>query len=152
MNFEDVSAEDFGRSLSGFGLNLLVKETAKTIEFLKLVFGFEILRQSSDYAILRLTTKTQEGDDLLLQLHSDQTYSANPLPSLLPENGARGAGIELRLYEVDPDEAELRAKQHDYLILQQAADKPHGLRECFILDPDGYCWVPSRPLVNNNQK
>jgi hypothetical protein len=30
-------------------------------------------------------------------------------------------------------------------VLQAPADKPHGLREAYILDPDGYCWVPGRP-------
>lgn len=29
------------------------------------------------------------------------------------------------------------------MILAGAADKPHGLREAFILDPEGYCWVPT---------
>ena len=28
-------------------------------------------------------------------------------------------------------------------VLAEAADKPHGLRESYILDPDGYCWVPA---------
>ena len=147
MNFEEVSADDFGRSLSGFGLNLLVKDTARTVQFLEAILNFRVLRQSPDYAILKLPTAADNRDDLLLQLHSDQTYSANPLPSLLPENGARGGGIELRLYDIDPDEAEARARRRDYVVLQESTDKPHGLRECFILDPDGYCWVPSRPLA-----
>ena len=31
-------------------------------------------------------------------------------------------------------------------VLQAPANKPHGLRECVILDADGYAWVPSRGL------
>jgi hypothetical protein len=27
-----------------------------------------------------------------------------------------------------------------------AADKGHGLREVYIVDPDGYIWVPDRPI------
>ncbi len=80
--------------------------------------------------------------DQLYQLHADATYADNPLLALLPEAAARGAGIELRLYQVDPDRAEARARQRGHQVLQSAADKPHGLRECFLLDPDGYCWVP----------
>ena len=34
----------------------------------------------------------------------------NPLPSLLPENGARGAGVEIRLYNSNPDVAEKLAR------------------------------------------
>ena len=31
-------------------------------------------------------------------------------------------------------------------VLAESADKPHGLRESYIVDPDGYVWVPDRPL------
>jgi hypothetical protein len=30
--------------------------------------------------------------------------------------------------------------------LAASEDKPHGLRECYLLDPEGYVWVPGRPL------
>ncbi|MGI9291896.1 MAG: VOC family protein [Gammaproteobacteria bacterium] len=136
IDYQDISAEDFGKNLTGFGVNLLVRDVFRSCDFLCQVLGFEVLRQSPDYAILG-------HHQMLLQLHADHTYSENPLPSLLPENGARGAGIELRLYEVDPDQAEARAQAGQYVVLQSTLDKPHGLRECFLLDPDGYCWVPS---------
>ena len=150
FNYEEVSAEEFGRSLLGFGVNLLVKETERTIGFLELVFGFEAVRKSADYAIMRLPESHEAPGQLatvLVQLHADHTYSQNPLPSLLPENGARGGGVELRLYDIDPDIAEEKARANDYMVLQASSDKPHGLRECFILDPDGYCWVPSCALI-----
>ena len=57
----------------------------------------------------------------------------------------RGAGVELRLYGCDPDEAEARARQLGFTVLAGAMDKPHGLRECVILDDEGYAWVPSVP-------
>ena len=137
-DLETISAEDFGRGLRGFGVNLLVKDVLKSCVFLETVLLFNPLRKSVDFAILG-------RKDYLIQLHGDHTYHSHPLPSLLPENGARGAGLELRLYEIDPDGAEARAVAADYMVLQSAKDKPHGLRECFILDPDGYCWVPSTP-------
>jgi len=28
-----------------------------------------------------------------------------------------------------------------------AADKPHGRREAYIRDPDGYIWVPDVPVA-----
>ena len=31
-------------------------------------------------------------------------------------------------------------------VLDGSMDKPHGLRECYIVDPDGYVWVPSTAL------
>ena len=75
---------------------------------------------------------------LIIQLHADSNYHAKPLPSLLPEAGARGAGAEFRLFGIDPDVAAARAKTH---ILQAPANKPQGLRETFLLDLEEYCWV-----------
>ena len=83
----------------------------------------------------------------VFQLHSDATYSAQPLLPLLPENPPRSLGIELRLYNSGPDTAAARAQALGAVILQASSDKPHELRECAILGPDGYLfWVPSRPL------
>ncbi len=67
---------------------------------------------------------------------------------LLDDSAPRGLGAEIRLYDCDPDQAVARAKAHGHHVLQEATDKPHGLREAYILDPDGYCWVPKgRPKV-----
>jgi len=86
-------------------------------------------------------------------LHADQTYHSHPLPSLLPEAGARGGGIELRLYETDPDKALALATEHEHesTVLQTALNKPHGLRECVILCENGYAWIPSRRLTEGEE-
>ena len=141
MDFETVSAEDFGRSLSGLGLNILVRDVARLAAFLSDVFAMKVHRQSADFAIVTY-------GDQLFQLHADYTYHSHPLPSLLPEAGPRGGGIEIRLYQSDPDEAAARAEAHPHgsTLLQAPADKPHGLRECVILCENGYAWCPSRPL------
>lgn len=139
MDFETVSAGDFGRSLKGIGLNLLVRDVEASAAFLAEVFAMGVHRLSKDFAILTY------GDDVM-QLHSDGTFGGHPLLGLLPEAGARGAGAELRLYETDPDEAAQRAEAAGGHVLQVPANKPHGLRECVILDADGYAWVPSRAL------
>ena len=81
------------------------------------------------------------ASSLIIQLHADLTYHANPLPSLLPEAGARGAGAEFRLFGIDPDVAAARAKTAGWHILQAPANKPHRLREAFLLDLGEYCWV-----------
>jgi hypothetical protein len=49
----------------------------------------------------------------------------------------------LRLIGCNPDQAESRAKEKGYKILLNSCNKAHGMRECYILDNDGYCWVPS---------
>lgn len=139
MDLSNVSAPVFGRSLSGFGVNLLVRDVPRHVAFLAQVFEMQVHRSSRDYAILGY-----QGH--LVQLHADHTYHSSPLPSLLPEAGPRGAGAELRLFGTDPDRAADLAAQAGGSVLHPATDKPHGLREAFILDPDGYVWVPSLPL------
>ena len=141
MDYDKVKAAEFGASLKGMGINLLVRDVLGSAAFLQDVFGMKVFQPTKDFAIMVYAGQ-------VFQLHSDATFHSHPLPSLLPEAGPRGGGIELRLYETDPDEAVKLAEAHAYgaTILQQPADKPHGLRECVILDADGYAWVPSRAL------
>jgi hypothetical protein len=58
----------------------------------------------------------------------------------------RGVGAELRLHGRDPDEAEAAARKLGVSVLAGAKDKPHGLREAYLFDPDGYLWVVDIPL------
>lgn len=139
MDYETVSAGAFGATLRGLGVNILCRDVQATAQFLNTVFEMGIHRLSDDFAIVTY------GEDVF-QLHADATYASNPLLNLLPENPPRGAGIELRLYDTDPDVAATRAEAAGVHILQPPTDKPHGLREAYILDPDGYAWIPSRPL------
>lgn len=139
MDYETVSAEEFGASLRGIGINLLVRDVPAQCRFLRDVFGMEVFRDSADFAIIRC-------GDAVFQLHSDGTYHSNPLLGLLPETPPRGAGVELRLYDVDPDLAVTQAKAFGAHVLQEPTDKPHGLREAYVLCENGYAWVPSRPL------
>lgn len=141
MDYDTVPARDFGHALTGLSLNLLVRDVLAEAAFLTAVFGMEARRATRDFAILLYQGRP-------LQLHGDHTYGAHPLPSLLPEAGARGAGIELRLHETDPDAACDRAAGFPAAtILQPPRDKTaHGLREAVILSPSGYAWVPSRRI------
>ncbi len=137
MDYETISPEEFGRSLGGLGFNLLVADVAREVAFLTGVFGMSAHRVSADFAILAWRGQ-------VFQLHADRTYHSHPLPGLLPEAGPRGAGAELRLYGEDPDAAAALAEAHGGTLLAAPADKPHGLREAYILSPAGYAWVPGR--------
>ncbi len=139
MNYEIVTAEDFGRSLKGIGLNLVVRDVLAQCRFLETVFDMQSHRANADFAIITYGTQ-------IFQLHSDGTYHTHPLLALLPENPPRGAGIEIRLYDTDPENATARAEAAGYMVLQQPTDKPHGLREAYILCENGYAWVPSGPI------
>lgn len=137
MDLETISPEDFGASLKGIGLNLLVRDVLAEVAFLTEVFQMTGHRVTKDFAIMAYSGQ-------VFQLHADATYHANPLLTLLPENPPRGAGMEIRLYDTDPEAAVKRAEAHGAHILQHPTDKPHGLREAYILCENGYAWVASR--------
>lgn len=139
MDYESIGAADFGKSLKGIGLNLLVRDVKAQCVFLETVFQIKSHQVTADFAIVTY-------GDQVFQLHSDGTYHSNPLLGLLPENPPRGGGIEIRLYDTDPEEAAQRAEAFGAVVLQEPTDKPHGLREAYILCDNGYAWVPSRPL------
>lgn len=139
MDYETVEPGAFGAALRGLGINLLVRDVEAEAGFLRAVFGMKAHRVSRDFAIMAYGGQ-------IFQLHADHTFGAHPLLGLLPEAGARGAGLEIRLYDTDPDAAVIRAEAEGGHILQPPANKPHGLREASVLCANGYAWVPSRPL------
>jgi predicted enzyme related to lactoylglutathione lyase len=136
MDLETVSAEDFGRSLTGLGVNLLSPDVGALVDFLTEVFGLTAHRVSTDFAIIR------QGD-MMMQIHADATYGAHPLLSLVPETPPRGGGLQLYLFGIDPDAAIARAEALGHMVLEPAGDKPHGLREATILSPEGYAFSPA---------
>ncbi|MEM7722997.1 MAG: glyoxalase [Pseudomonadota bacterium] len=136
MDYDTISADAFGRSLTGLGVNLLTRDVRGLAAFLVDVFGLTVHRLSDDFAIV------QHGD-AVFQLHADGTYHSNPLPSLIPENPPRGGGAQFYLFGIDPDTAIVRAEAGGYVVLESVADKPHGLREGTILSPEGYAFSPA---------
>jgi len=126
----------YGRALTGIGFNLLVNDMSTMVSFLKKVLNLEPVYADKDFAIMR-------HENMEFMLHSDASYHSNPLLGLLEQGAMRGTGVELRLYGLDPDAAVSQAKKMGHYILQEATDKPHGLREAYILDTNGYIWVPS---------
>lgn len=140
MDYDNVGAADFGRALKGLGMNILTRNVKGLTAFLSDVFGMTAHRVTDDFAIMSYGRQ-------VFQIHADHTYHSHPLPSLLPESGPRGGGVEFRLYDSDPDEAMARAEARGAVVLQAPANKPHGTRECVILCENGYAWLPSRPLT-----
>jgi catechol 2,3-dioxygenase-like lactoylglutathione lyase family enzyme len=133
-----MSAPDYGRSLHGLGINLLVRETARTVAFARDVLGLTIVYSDADLAVLR------HGEHEWMA-HADHTYDAHALLPRARISALRGGGVELRVHDVDPDAAVATARENGYEVLEPASDKPHGLREAYILDADGYVWVPDAP-------
>ena len=83
IDLNTVTADSFGRSLRGIGLNLLVHDVPRSVAFLRQVFDAEIFQPTDGFAIVSIGGS-------ILQLHADHTYHSHLLPSLLPESGPRG--------------------------------------------------------------
>ena len=130
-----VSPPDYGRSLRGLGFNLLVRDVARAVRFATEVLGATSYYDDEDFAAMKLN-----GGDFMF--HADHTYKGHPLSGVVAGVEGRGAGVELRLYGCDPDVAEAQARAGGWTVLAGTMDKPHGLRECMILDDEGYVWVP----------
>jgi len=129
--------DNLATSLSeGLWINLLVRNIDASIAFQTQVFGAEKVYGDPSFAVVRYKSSRW-------MLHADETYANHPLASSMEPTAIRGLGCEIRLQGCDPDVAVNKAKDAGGHILEPALDKPHGLREAFIQDPDGYLWVPS---------
>ena len=133
-----VSANDYGRSLRGLSVNLLVREIARSLPFYTDVLGFRDLHHDPDFAAL-------ERDGVRLMLHADHTYAAQPWAPRLAEKGKRGFGAEIRILGIAPDDAEQRARERGYTVLYATKEWPHGWRDVVLEDPDGYTFAVGTP-------
>ncbi|MEE8347237.1 MAG: VOC family protein [Dehalococcoidia bacterium] len=129
-----MPGDEYGRSLPGFTVNLIVTDVARSVTFYREVFAAEERYSDPDFAALRLGT-------LDFMLHADHTYDEHPWYGLLLAKRERGLGAELRLMGVDPDDLESRARAASATVLRAASDKSHGWREVWVQDPDGYLWA-----------
>ncbi len=133
-----MPAEDYGRTLPAFTVNLLVSDIVRSVEFYRSVLGAKLVYSDCDFAALRLR-------DLEFMLHADQAYDHHPWYAELTSGQRRGLGAELRLFHTDPDDVEERARKFGATVLQTTQEKPHGWRDVIVADPDGYAWAVGIP-------
>ena len=134
-----MPAEEYGRSLPRFTVNLLVRDVARSVAFYAGVLGAKVHYSDADFAALELAATP-------FMLHADHTYDHHPLAGRLATSAPRGTGAELRVSGVNPDEVEARARANGATIVQAAADRAHGWRDVIVTDPDGYVWAVGVPL------
>ena len=109
----------YGRELPPFTINLLVRGVPQAVEFLS-----QILTATIHYA---------DPDD------------KHPWYGPLTRGERRGLGAELRVFGLDPDAVEQRARARGAKVVQSATTKGHGWREVMVEDPDGYLWAVGVP-------
>ena len=130
---------DYSKELNGLTVNLLVNNISKATDFITNVIEANIIYEDIDFAAI-------EGFGSKWCFHADHTYDKHPLIGFINKKNKRGDGIELRLLGCNPDKAEMRALKHGFKVISKTQDKPHGLRECYIIDSSGYCWVPCEKI------
>jgi uncharacterized glyoxalase superfamily protein PhnB len=129
-----MRADEYGRTMPKFSLNLLVHNVDQSIPFYRDVLGATVRYADQDFAALNL-----QGVEFML--HADHSYDHHPLFERLKAGGLRGTGAEIRVMGIDPDAAEKRARASGAKIIQAAMDFPHGWRDVMLEDPDGYIWA-----------
>ena len=134
-----MPAGEYAHSLSGLTVNLLVRDVERALEFQVHVLGATVLYSDPDFAVM-------QGFGSQWMLHADHTYEGHSMQNELAMSNKRGQGLELRLHGRDPDQAVAAARRMNFDVLIAANDRPHGLREAYILDADGYIWVPDIPI------
>jgi len=134
-----MSAADYGRTLSGLSVNLIVRDVARSVPFYRDVLDLSLLYSDEDFAAF-------EREGVKLQLHADHTYAQMPWAPRLGDGSARGLGAEIRMLGLDPDAAEARAREAGFSVLVPVRDWPHGWRDCVLEDPDGYTFAVGVPL------
>ncbi|MBL8584907.1 MAG: hypothetical protein JNL61_22090 [Rhizobiaceae bacterium] len=136
-----MPADAFGRSIPvGVGLNLLVPEVEPMVAFCRDVLGGTIVYADADFAVVHLLGS-------IVMVHADHTYLDHPMTGVVSDAELRGIGAEIRLYGADPDRTESLAREAGWHVLAGSLDKPHGVRECHVVGPSGYVFVPSRALA-----
>jgi len=134
-----MNAAEYGRTLHGLSLNLIVRDLVRSLPFYTEVLGFRVLHHTGDYAAL-------EREGIHVQLHVDRTYGRMPWAEELASGARRGLGAEFRLLGFDPEAVERAAREHGSVLMPTAVRESHGWRDCVVADPDGYTFAVGMAL------
>ncbi len=112
---------------------LFVEDMAASIAFYTQVLAFEVARHEPDgYASLRLGNAVL-GIGPVAKLPEEGGYFGRDISS-----HRRGLGVEIVLEVDDVDEWHARVGASGHPMLEPLQDRPWGLRDFRIADPDGY--------------
>ena len=129
----DVADERLATSGLGLRLELFVDDMGESVRFYRRALGFEVVREvRGDYASLR------SGDIML---------GIGPIAKL-PDTGGyftrsiasqrRGLGVEIVMEVDDLSAAHRRVLNSGHTVFEPPQQRPWGLRDFRIVDPDGY--------------
>src|SRR5256714_13552369 len=133
-----MSAADYGRTLTGLSVNLIVRDIERSVPFYTRVLEMRRLYSDEDFADF-------EREGVRLQLHADHTYAQMPWAARLREGGARGLGAEMRILGLDPDAAEKRARHGGFNVLVAVRGRPPRRRGCGLGGPGRHTFPRGGP-------
>lgn len=124
-------------AITGLRLELFVSDMDVSIDFYCRVLGFELVRREPGYASVR-SGSVVLGLGPISKLPDHEGYFTRPRLE-----ADRGAGVEIVL-EVDNVTAfHRRVQGAGYPVLEPLQDRPWGLTDFRIADPDGYYLRPT---------
>jgi catechol 2,3-dioxygenase-like lactoylglutathione lyase family enzyme len=126
---------------AGLRLELFALDMEASIAFYTRVLAFELVRhEPGDYASLRLGGVVL-GIGPVAKLPEEGGYFSRDIATL-----RRGLGVEIVLEVGDVEGCHERVADSGHPILEPLRERPWGLRDFRISDPDGYYLrVTSRP-------
>jgi len=131
-----MPASEYARQLTGLSVNLIVRDVLLSMPFFTEVLGLKALYSDPDFAAL-------EGPESShIMLHADHTFDRFPGEvTRLAVEGKTGTGAEIRIFGLDPDEVERRARQRGFKVNVPTQAFQHGWRECRLEDSNGYMFA-----------
>jgi lactoylglutathione lyase len=113
---------------------LFVADRDKSVDFYTSVLGFEVRRLDESYAMLTC------GDVTLGLSRQADLPETGEGPGFTQQRLARdhGAGVEIVLETPDLDALYERVQRSGHTLAALMQDRPWGLRDFRVADPDGY--------------
>src|SRR5438105_11578256 len=124
-----MPADEYGRGLPKFTLNLLVRDVAEAIPFYRDVLQATVRYADGDFAAMEIG-----GTEFML--HADHAYDQHPLHERVHGVVVRGIGAEIRVMGIDPDAAVGWAKKFGAELVQEARVFRHEWRDRVLGEED----------------
>jgi lactoylglutathione lyase len=115
-------------------IELFVDDVDASIRFYQRALRFRVVRREADYASLQLGHAVL-GLAPIAKLPAD---GEEPGFTRMRLTGVRGAGVEIVLEVPDVDAAANAVEQAGYRLVEPVRERPWGLRDFRVVDPDGY--------------
>lgn len=114
-----------------------VRDLDASVSFYVEQLGFRQVRRDTNFAVVAL------GDAYVLLSAADE--EGRDLRRWL-DSGPRGVGVNVRIMVEDADDAYERATASGIAAVRELDDRPYGLRDFIVADPDGFLLRFASPI------